>query len=131
MSNNEQEKLSKEFDAWRKLEDKLLSTQSKLRFQKIRATAARKACTRAIRGFWNTIYQIQNIESSDLDRQPVSPYRVNPVTGEPRNLEDPEDTLPERLGIVIVNYESSENKVLKLIQELTEDDKPGHSAPHN
>ena len=122
MVTNEQRKLTKEIEAWGKLERKLIRTQAKLRSGEVRASAARKACARAIRGFWNTIYQIRDAETIDLDRLPVSPYRVNPVTGEARNLEDPEDNLSARLGIVITNYESNEDRIRRLIQELTQAD---------
>jgi len=122
MVTNEQRKLTKEFEAWGKLGRKLKSTQAKLRSGEIHANAARKACTRAIHGFWNTIYQIRYVETIDLDRLPVSPYRVNPVTGEARNLEHPEDNLPARLGIVMINYENNEDKIRRLIQELTQAD---------
>ena len=126
--NDDQEKLTKEFRAWGKLKGKLSTIESRLRSQEIRSSAARKSCAAAVRGFWNTIYQIRNIEPIDLDRHPVSPYRADPVTGEPRNLKDPEDNFPEQLGIVIDNYEGSEDKVRKIIQLITEADKPGHSA---
>lgn len=122
MVTDEQRKLTKEFEAWGKLERKLTSNHDKLRSGKIRANAARKACNRAIRGFWNTIYQIRHVETTDLDRLPVSPYRVNPVTGEARNLEHPEDNLPARLGIVMNNYETNEDRIQRLIQELTQAD---------
>lgn len=122
MVTDEQTKLTKEFEAWGKLGRKLARIQAELRSGEVRASAARKACTRAIHGYWNTIYQIRNAETIDLDRLPVSPYRVNPVTGEARNLEDPKDILPEGLGIVITNYESNEDKIRRLIQELTQAD---------
>lgn len=72
MVTNEQRKLTKEFEARGKLGRKLTRTQAKLRSGEIRANAARKACTRAIHGFWNTIYQIRYVETIDLDRLPVS-----------------------------------------------------------
>lgn len=128
MVNNEQEKLRREFEAWGKLERKLSRIEDRLRSEEIRPSDAPKRCTGAIHGFWNTIYQIRNIEPTDLDRHPVSPYRVDPVTGEPRNLEDPEDRTLEDFGIVISNFERREDKVRRLIQELTEADKPGHST---
>lgn len=127
MVNNEQEKLRREFEAWGKLERKLTRIDSRLRSQEIRSSAARRSCNAAIRGFWNTIYQIRDIEPTDLDQHPVSPYRVDPVTGKPRNLDDPKDRTLEDFGIVISNFERREDKVRRLIQELTVADKPGHS----
>lgn len=124
--NDDQGKLEKEFEAWGKLERKLSRIETRLRSQEIRPSAARKRCIAAIRGFWNTIYQIRDIEPTDLDRHPVSPYRVDPVTGESRNLGDPEDRTLEDFGIVISNFEKREDKVRRLIQELTVADKPGH-----
>ena len=124
--NDDQGKLEKEFEAWGKLERKLTRIDSRLRSQEIRSSAARRSCNRAIRGFWNTIYQIRDIEPTDLDQHPVSPYRVDPVTGKPRNLDDPEDRAFEDFGIVISNFEKREDKVRRLIQELTVADKPGH-----
>lgn len=126
MVNNEQEKLRREFEAWGKLVRKMSRIESRLRSQEIRSSAARRSCNAAIRGFWNTIYQIRDIEPTDLDRHPVSPYRVDPVTGKPRNLEDPENRGFEDFGIVISNFEKREDKVRRLIQELTVADKPGH-----
>lgn len=131
MVNNEQEKLRREFKAWGKLERKLSNIEDRLRSQEIRPSDAPKRCTAAIHGFWNTIYQIRDIEPTDLDRHPVSPYRVDPVTGEPRNLEDPEDGTPERVGIEISNFEKREDKVRRLVQELTEADKPGNPTSHD
>lgn len=124
MVNNEQKKLKKEFEAWGKLVRKMSRIESKLRSQEIRSSAARRSCNRAIRNFWNTIYQIRDIEPTDLDQHPVSPYRLDPVTGKPRNLEDPEDRTLEDFGIVISNFEKREDKVRRLVQELTETDKP-------
>ena len=48
------------------------------------------------------------------------------MTGKPRNLDDPEDRAFEDFGIVISNFEKREDKVRRLIQELTVADKPGH-----
>lgn len=131
MVNNEQKKLKKEFEAWGKLVRKMSRIESKLRSQEIRSSAARRSCNRAIRNFWNTIYQIRDIEPTDLDQHPVSPYRVDPVTGKPRNLDDPEDRAFEDFGIVISNFEKREDKVRRLVQELTEIDKPGCPTPHD
>ncbi|MER0071268.1 hypothetical protein ABRP93_09150 [Corynebacterium sp. KPL2850] len=103
--NDGEKKLGQEFEAWGKLERKLTRIDSRLRSQEIRPSTARKRCIAAIRGFWNTIYQIRNVEPADLDRHPVSPYRVDPVTGKPRNLDDPEDRTLEDFGIVISNFE--------------------------
>ena len=124
MVNNEQKKLKKEIEAWGKLGRKMSRIESKLRSQEIRSSAARRSCNRAIRNFWNTIYQIRDIEPTDLDQHPVSPYRLDPVTGKPRNLEDPEDRTLEDFGIVISNFEKREDKVRRLVQEQTETDKP-------
>ena len=124
--NDDQGKLEKEFEAWGKLVRKMSRIESKLRSQEIRSSAARRSCNRAIRNFWNTIYQIRDIEPTDLDQHPVSPYRVDPVTGKPRNLDDPEDRAFEDFGIVISNFEKREDKVRRLIQELTVADEPGH-----
>ena len=126
MVNDGEKKLKKEFEAWGKLVRKMSRIESKLRSQEIRSSAARRSCNRAIRSFWNTIYQIRDIEPTDLDQHPVSPYRVDPVTGKPRNLDDPEDRAFEDFGIVISNFEKREDKVRRLIQELTVADKPGH-----
>jgi|GEM_PF-5149988 len=127
MLNNEQENLSKEFEAWGKLERKLLTIETKLRSQEISSSAARKRCTARIHDFWNTIYQVRRIKPANLDRHPVSPYRVDPVTGEPRNRDDPEDLRYEELGamgIVVNDFEKREDKVRRLVQELTRADMP-------
>ncbi|MDH4657205.1 hypothetical protein ACX3U9_10845 [Corynebacterium pyruviciproducens] len=129
--NDDQGKLEKEFEAWGKLVRKMSRIESKLRSQEIRSSAARRSCNRAIRNFWNTIYQIRDIEPTDLDQHPVSPYRLDPVTGKPRNLDDPEDHAFEDFGIVISNFEKREDKVRRLVQELTEIDKSGCPTPHD
>ena len=45
------------------------------------------------------------------------------MTGKPRNLEDPEEQTFEHFGIVISNFEKKEDRVQRLVQELTETDK--------
>ena len=119
MTNNDQDKLQKEIRAWEKLTSKLEWIDRNLRSQEIRPVAARKTCIRAIHQFWNTVSQVRGVKAADLDRVPVSPYRVDPLTGEPRELKDPVDTIPDHLGIVIAGYESREDRVRRIIQELT------------
>ena len=131
MINDGEKKLRQEFQAWGQLVRKMSRIESKLRSQEIRSSAARRSCNRAIRDFWNTIYQIRDIEPTDLDRHPVSPYRVDPVTGELRNHLDPADQNPVIRGVPISNFEKRKDKVRRLVQELTEADKPGHSTPHS
>ena len=53
------------------------------------------------------------------------------MTGEPRNHDDPEDQTPEQVGIVISNFEKREDKVRRLVQELTEAVKPGYSTSYD
>ena len=72
MVNDGEKKLRQEFQAWGQLVRKMSRIESKLRSQEIRSSAARRSCNRAIRNFWNTIYQIRGVETTDLDRHPVS-----------------------------------------------------------
>lgn len=108
----------KEFQAWGKLGRQLDAIDSDLRGREITPTAARKKCVRAVHNFWNTISQVRGIKAGDLDRTPVSPYRFDPLTGADRGLHDPLDPM-EVPGVTLGGYESNEERIQRLVRELT------------